>query len=150
MNMNTIARIKQWFEKAVPEPTDKNITTQIGVHLEEVSEMLNELSSEHPQMAMAIPIHKQSLEGFANVVKAEGLIAVKPEQRELMLDALCDQIVTAVGVAHMLGMDIVGGLAEVNRSNFSKFDDNGNPILDNNLKIIKSANYSKPDLKPFI
>ena len=42
-------------------------------------------------------------------------------QRIAVLDAICDQIVTAVGVAYMMGMDIEGALAEVNRSNWSKF-----------------------------
>ena len=60
--------------------------------------------------------------------------------------SLCDQIVTAVGVAHCAGMKIVDGLHEVNRSNWSKFDENGEPILDETRKIIKGPNYTKPDL----
>ena len=39
------------------------------------------------------------------------------------LDALCDQIVTAIGVAHMSGMDIQGALQEVANSNDSKFEE---------------------------
>ena len=69
--------------------------------------------------------------------------------RTELLDALCDQIVTAVGVAHMFGLDIEGALAEVNRSNWSKFVD-GKPTFDANGKIAKPATYSKPDLTPFL
>ena len=42
------------------------------------------------------------------------------------------------------------GFAEVNRSNNSKFGEDGQPILDKNLKLIKGPNYSKPDLKIFV
>ena len=65
-----------------------------------------------------------------------------------LLDALCDQIVTAVGVAHMFGMNIEGAMDEVNRSNFSKFVD-GKPVFNEHGKIIKGPNYTPPDLTGF-
>jgi len=40
-----ISIIKLWFERAVPEPTDKNRAVQLGVHFEEVSEMLVAIDS---------------------------------------------------------------------------------------------------------
>ena len=49
----------------------------------------------------------------------------------------------------MLGMDPVGGLAEVNESNWSKFVD-GEPQFDENKKIKNGPNYRKPDLSPFV
>jgi hypothetical protein len=45
----------------------------------------------------------------------------------------------------MFDMDIVGALREVNRSNYSKFV-NGRAVFDENGKIKKGADYSKPDL----
>jgi predicted HAD superfamily Cof-like phosphohydrolase len=66
-----------------------------------------------------------------------------------LLDSLADQIVTAIGVAHMFGFDISGALAEVNRSNFSKFED-GKPVFDANGKITKGKNYTPPELTPYI
>ena len=65
------------------------------------------------------------------------------------LDALADGIVTATGMAHMAGMDIVGALGEVNRSNWSKFED-GKPVFNENGKIAKGKDYSKPELKPYL
>lgn len=41
--------------------------------------------------------------------------------KKALLDALCDQIVTALGVGYMMGFDMEGALAEVNRSNYTKF-----------------------------
>ena len=66
-----------------------------------------------------------------------------------MLDSLADQLVTGVGVAHMLRMDIIGALNEVNLSNFSKFVD-GIPQFDANRKIIKGPDYFKPNLELFL
>ena len=40
---DTLRQIKVWFEKAVPFPTDINISTQIGVHTEKMSEMFEPL-----------------------------------------------------------------------------------------------------------
>lgn len=49
----------------------------------------------------------------------------------------------------MNGFDIVGALQEVNRSNWSKFE-NGEPIFDENGKIKKGPNYRPPDLSKFV
>ena len=66
-----------------------------------------------------------------------------------LLDALCDQIVTAIGVAHMFGFDIKNALAEVNKSNWSKFE-NGKPVFYKNGKIKKGKYYKEPELEMFI
>ena len=79
------------------------------------------------------------------VIADARLIAAAPE----LLDALADGIVTAAGLAYMQGMDIDGALAEVNRSNFSKFE-NGHPVFLNGGKIGKGRHYTPPELEPFL
>ena len=66
-----------------------------------------------------------------------------------LLDAVCDQIVTAVGVGYMMGFDVEGALKEVIRSNNSKMVD-GKFIFDENGKIAKPESFSEPNLKPFL
>jgi len=63
-----------------------------------------------------------------------------------LLDALCDQIVTATGVGHMMNMKLPLALEEVNASNYSKFV-NGEPIFNENKKIMKGPSYFKPSLE---
>lgn len=138
----TIPCIKQWFQLAVPEPTDKNRAVQIGCHFEEVGEMLQALPTSHPCL-------RDDLADIANGYKKRHEVNGEDVDRTELLDALCDQIVTAVGVAHMFGLDIEGALVEVTRSNYSKFVD-GKPVFDANGKIAKPATYSKPDLTPFL
>jgi hypothetical protein len=47
-------------------------------------------------------------------------------------------------------MNFDGALTEVNKSNWSKFDESSNPIIDSNGKILKGPNYFKPELKKFV
>ena len=143
-----IRRTVQFFEKAFPNPLSKNFHTQLGVHFEEIAEMIETLRGKNrltqamlTQALLATSALAQHLKTSADVVEVT--------ERTAFLDGLCDQLVTASGVGYMAGMDIVGGFGEVNRSNDSKFDDNGLPILDNNQKLVKGPNYFKPNLKAF-
>lgn len=137
---NTITNIKAWFVEAIPEPTDKNRAVQIGCHLEEVDEM---------QEAVVGKVDDNSLRELAEYFKKRcpGITPQGVDRQEL-LDALCDQIVTAVGVAHMFSMDIESALTEVNRSNWSKFVD-GKPVFNEHGKIAKGPNYTEPDIAGF-
>lgn len=134
-----------WFKAAVPSPTSKNVAVQIGCHYEEVAEMAEALGD-----VEAIPFLTEAAEEFKFGGTLEDIFGEDyyPDHVSL-LDSLCDQIVTAIGVAHMFGMDIEGALAEVNRSNWSKFVD-GNPVFDVNGKIAKPSSYSKPVLDKFV
>ena len=143
-----IEKIINWFKAAKPNPTDKDKATQIGAHFEEVSEMMQALS------CSPVQVHQISEEFYASSAinkDIDGKCLELPENWEIdLLDSLCDQIVTAIGVGYMMGFDMVGALDEVNLSNWSKFDENGNPIFNENGKIVKGENYFKPDLAKFV
>ncbi|MBE2895750.1 nucleoside triphosphate pyrophosphohydrolase family protein [Pasteurellaceae bacterium HPA106] len=141
--MTDITPISDWFKKAVPNPTQRNTKVQIGCHFEEVVEMFTALGCEAP---------KELVEASNAFKEMDDLYAAKFNttiDRKELLDSLCDQIVTAVGVAYMLGMDIQGALDEVNASNWSKFE-NGEPVFLENGKIGKGKDYFKPKLNKFI
>lgn len=145
-----MVQTQKWFKKAVPNPTNKNITTQLGCHLEEVVEMLDVLKSDNPFQTMMITDAKSALTVLADRLKSYGEDTfVCEKDREEFLDALADQIVTATGLGTFLGMNIPEALNEVNRSNYSKFV-NGEPVFNENLKIMKGPDYTPPDLIPFI
>ena len=147
--MQVINSIFNWFKKAVPEPNNKNIHTQLGVHFEEVAEMLLALSGDDDQTEVLL--HNAYL---ANHLLAEHLksnvgalnLDMTNQSKIELLDALCDQIVTATGVGHMMNMGLPAALEEVNASNYSKFV-NGEPIFNENKKIMKGPNYFKPSLE---
>lgn len=150
--MNVIDSIFNWFKKAVPEPNHKNIHTQIGVHFEEVAEMLLALSWDDEQTEVLLHNAYISNHLLANHLKNNvGALNLdmSNEAKIELLDALCDQIVTATGVGYMLGMKLPMALEEVNASNYSKFV-NGEPIFNENLKIMKGPNYFIANVKSFI
>ena len=135
----------KWFELAVPEPTLKSQMVQIGCHFEEVAEMMTELGNRYESL---------EVDNLADCYKnmftdSEHIEPLSLEKDIELLDSLCDQIVTALGVGYMFGFNMKSALAEVVRSNFSKFE-NGKPVFDNNGKIKKGANYTPPQLQEFV
>jgi predicted HAD superfamily Cof-like phosphohydrolase len=148
MNYQGLETTKAWFEAAIPEPTVEQTCIQIGCHYEEVGEMLAVTGDDcaFDEVNKIANEYKKCNEFYSKAIVALGY---SDQDRAELLDSLADQIVTAVGVAHMLGMDILGALGEVNRSNFSKFED-GKPVFDVNGKITKGKHYSRPDLTKFI
>ena len=141
MNINEILK---WFKKAVPNPTEKTQIVQMGCHFEEFSEMLTSVGFAKYCDTVV------NIDSIADSFKAGKVSNFSDDIDKIeLLDSLCDQIVTATGVAHMLGFDIEGALDEVNRSNWSKFE-NGSPVFDENGKIKKGESYFKPNLTKFI
>ena len=143
-----IEKIINWFKAAKLNPTEKDKTTQIGAHFEEVSEMMQALSCNSAQTEQ---LSQEFYACDAIDKDIDGEFVELPENWEIdLLGSLCDQIVTAIGVGYMMGFNMVGALKEVNLSNWSKFDENGNPIFNENGKIVKGENYFKHDLAKFL
>lgn len=67
------------------------------------------------------------------------------------LDACMDMIWVIIGYALSRGWDVEAAWNEVARSNFSKFDTEGNPIKNPDTgKIMKGPDFSPPDLRKII
>lgn len=146
---NVLYATAKWFEAAVPSPTNLNQHTQFGCHLEEVGEQVELLYSHDVTTQVLLREAERAIKALAEHVKGkENLLLLPEEAQHLFLDALCDQTVTGVGVAHMAGMDILGAQHEVNRSNWSKFVD-GKPIFDEKGKIMKGYKYTVADVSRF-
>lgn len=140
---DTLSSIIAWQQRACPKPDERSRSVAVGVHLEEIAEML---------WGLSLNRQGEYIEAVADSFKrhSSGAIDVLATyDRRAMLDALCDQIVTAVGIAHRFGFDIQGALAEVDRSNWSKLVD-GQFQYDENGKVIKPESYSPPDLTAFV
>ena len=140
-----IHSIKEWFKAAKPNPSTADACVQIGCHYEEVSEMSAALNDDVQYALEATALaYKMNRSGYLGAVEE-----LSADARVELLDALCDQVVTAVGVAYMMGMDIEGALAEINRSNWSKFE-NGVPVFNAQGKIAKGVEYTPPELSDYI
>jgi predicted HAD superfamily Cof-like phosphohydrolase len=70
------------------------------------------------------------------------------EQGDLIgiADALADIVYVVYGTALTYGIDLDAVLREVHRSNMSKLDSDGKPVLRPDGKVLKSDRYSPPDI----
>ena len=83
---------KQWFEQAVPNPTTKNLEVQLGVHLEEVAEMMVAFTVE---TRSGISFMKwedclQDIEEIATLLKT-GQLKITSVDANAVLDGITDQ-----------------------------------------------------------
>lgn len=139
-DLDTVQDITNWFKAAKPKPTTRDVCTQIGCHYEEISEM---------DVALYEPTDNEQLaDWYKGKFINESNVMERMDKLEL-LDSLCDQIVTAVGIGYMLGFDMQSAIKEVIRSNNSKMVD-GKFIFDVNGKIMKPESFSQPDLTKFV
>lgn len=148
-----INRTLSWFGVAKPKPTFNDYTTQLGCHYEEVSEMIEAQNGCRTiQSNMMSCLGDELKDQYVNDPRPiHETLADDPQQTNDLeeLDALCDQIVTALGTGYMKGYDMIGAMIEVNRSNWSKFE-NGKPVLKDNGKIAKGKYFTEPDLRPYL
>jgi predicted HAD superfamily Cof-like phosphohydrolase len=137
-----------WHKRARENPTEKDFNVQFGCHIEEFREMMYAISwsTTDPELWDDFTYLFDTLERFADEVKHNN-IKIEIHDRKEFLDALADQIVTAVGVGVCAGMDMPKAVAEVNSSNWSKFNYRGYPEFDENGKIKKGEQYRKPNLE---
>lgn len=150
---NVASNIAEWFRRAKEFPTKDDLLVQIGCHYEEMAEFTDAVDKKHNVKSHTTGLLEDNAHGWKNKMdcskeRLEAILNDKERKREVV-DALADTVVTAIGVLYELTGDPIGVLSEVNRSNWSKFED-GMPVFDENGKIKKGENYSKPDLDRFI
>lgn len=142
----SIDTIDLWHYRARPEPTEENLNVQFGCHIEEIVETLGSVSIATLDDDIDYPAMVAALESLAEGLK-KGTIKMHIEDRKEFLDGMADQIVTAVGSMHCAGMKPKEAVAEVDRSNWSKYDEDGQPIFNEYGKIMKGPNYVPPNLE---
>ena len=146
---NVIEQIEQWFKDAIPNPTDKDLCVQLGCHFEEVWEGMEALDCNLTARSAV----KNLSENFKNrnrlCLYNSNWWGNDINRKIDLVDAMTDQIVTAIGVLYMLGVEPEQVLEEVADSNDSKRNpETGEFDRDENGKIVKGVNYKKPNLKP--
>ena len=148
--LSPITDTVNWFKQAKPNPTAKNIYVQIGCHFEEVCEMLQAMNLTDTPAYRGLKALSDECKQLAKDCLNKDLERVVESWDKLaLLDSLADQYVTGMGVGYMMGFEMQGAINEVNRSNYSKFE-NGKPIFDKYGKIAQGVNYESPQLEPYL
>ena len=91
---------------------------------------------------LRIDLIKEELEELTDAINNKDLLEVA--------DALTDILYVTYGAGHAFGIDLDMCFDEVQNSNMSKLDENGEPIYNESGKVMKGPNYFKPDLTKFV
>ncbi len=91
---------------------------------------------------LRLSLIKEELEELKNAIHKKDLVEVA--------DALTDILYVTYGAGHAFGINLDRCFDEVQNSNMSKLDNDGNPIYNENGKVMKGPNYFKPNLKKFL
>jgi len=76
--------------------------------------------------------------------------ALNEKNIEETADALTDILYVTYGAGHAFGIDLDKCFDEVQKSNMSKLDKFGNPIYDDQGKVMKGPSYFKPNFKKIL
>jgi predicted HAD superfamily Cof-like phosphohydrolase len=88
---------------------------------------------------LRVALLREETEEFANATDKHDLVAIA--------DALADVVYVAYGAAVTYGIDLDAVITEVHRSNMSKLDENGRPVLRDDGKVLKSHRYQPPQIE---
>ena len=91
---------------------------------------------------LRIDLIKEELEELTEAMKNNDLLEVA--------DALTDILYVTYGAGHSFGINLDKCFNEVQESNMSKLDENGEPIYNEHGKVMKGPKYFKPDLTKFL
>lgn len=150
--MTNFQRTAAWLHACGKVKTYANASVQIGCHIEEFVEFLDQIeafdqeSLTSPRLAVAADL----LSSVATSLKrGTEVVHIPRPSRERALDALCDLEVTGNGVAYLAGLDKEGADQAVLAANEDKLVD-GKPVILEGGKIGKRPGWTAPDLSPFV
>lgn len=120
-NFEDVGLFMSTFGQEVKEKAEFPDNDTIALRLELIQEELNEL--------------REAI-GNADIVE--------------VADALTDILYVTYGAGHAFGIDLDKCFQEVQESNMSKLDHNGDPIYREDGKVMKGPNYFQPDLTSIV
>ena len=135
----------KWFAVVLANDatgTDR-FPVQLGCHLEEVVEMLQEVYVADSDVNSALEEACIELTKAAEALKA-GQQEVAVGNPEAFEDSLLDQLVTGTGLLKMRGANVAESVARVDVANFTKFVD-GKPVYKEGGKVGKGPNFWNPE-----
>lgn len=142
-------RFRQWDGETLlssPIPKDEvelnTYKLRLKLTLEETFELLEATTNKEYYDSVFQPLLDQINNGINNISNES--IEVKPVD---ILDSVVDTTYVNWGFCNLLGLDLTSAWNEVQASNMSKLDEDGNPIFREDGKVMKNlATYIPPDL----
>lgn len=107
------------------------------------------VTSEVPTLDVPSPV-KELRCALIEEEASEFRAAVEADDIAEVADAIADLLYVVYGAALTFGIPVREVFTEVHRSNMTKLDDEGQPILRADGKVMKGPNFSPPDLRPIL
>src|ERR1044072_1368686 len=109
-------------------------------HIEEIKGIFNRSKRDNSRSFLRIKLIFEEFTELAEAISTHNMIEI--------LDALCDLMYVVYGTAPEFGLGPVlkEAFREVHRSNMSKLNGDGKPIVRNDGKVLKGPNFTPPDL----
>jgi|GEM_PF-724240 len=149
-HLTNYQRTAAWLAACGKEPSQENLSLQLGCHIEEFCELLSVLRTDSEGYAKLLDRTRLDLEWFASKLKrAEQQVYIPTHLRADALDALCDTDVTGNGVAYLAGFKKTEADQAVLASNEAKLID-GKPVILPGGKIGKPEGWKPPELRQFV
>jgi predicted HAD superfamily Cof-like phosphohydrolase len=135
----------EWFEVVLKNdpPGMDRFHVQLGNHVEEVAEMLQEVYLPTDELNQVVEEACAHLTVIAKALKS-GNVQATVDRPKKFEDSLLDQLVTGKGLLKMRGADIAESVARVDVANFTKFVD-GKPVYQPGGKVGKGPNFWNPE-----
>lgn len=150
--MTNFQRTASWLHACGKGKTTENTSVQIGCHIEEFVEFLDQIeafdkeSLTSPRIAVAADLLSQVA---TSLKRGTEVVYIPRPNRERALDALCDMEVTGNGVAYLADFDKEEADQAVLAANEAKLVD-GKPVLLEGGKIGKPPGWRPADLSRFV
>lgn len=150
--MTNFQRTAAWLHACGKDKTAGNLSVQVGCHIEEFIEFLDQIEVWDPN---SMAVHRLAVASDLLQLVATGLkrgvemVRIPQQNRQYALDALCDLEVTGNGVAYLAGFDKESADLEVLAANDAKLVD-GKPVILDGGKIGKPPGWKAADLSEFV
>lgn len=147
-------QIRSWFQLAHPNPSDRDAHNQAADHLTTslafllACQEVGSTSATREELGFAVNV----IDFIQRRVTSQSLgieLSFADLDREMMLKALCQQVRSCVGLAHMLEMDIEGALIEMVDSDRTRLGSDGQPVFNIKNRIVDGPGSRRPNYMQF-
>ena len=144
--MNETTFRQQETVKIYPDTTKQ---TRLSLQAEEFRKSYRIKNSEsRPARARQ---HKLIVEEFKEFLEAEAMLYLtNPKNKEDCLKELADLVYVCYQYAANLGWNLDEAMDRVHKSNMSKLDEYGKPVLREDGKVLKGPHYQPPNLADLV
>ena len=120
-------------------------------NFESVKKFMETFGQEIKEKA-GFPDHKITLLRYELIKEELDELKVAIDNKDIkeVADALTDILYVTYGAGHAFGIDLDKCFDEVQKSNMSKLDKLGNPIYNDQGKVMKGPLYFKPNFKKIL